>query len=154
MLILVAVLSEQLLDLLFRLLLRALLLQHNQLSGSVPSQLSLLSHAMWSLCDNGFSSSDAPAWSKGQLACCGGCGYLSSQLNALVELYTTTNGSGWLDKGVWASYNSTDPCLDGWFGIGCNGLAVTYVRSLISVEMGYLCVLTCLVVSWIVGVYC
>ena len=50
------------------------------------------------------------------------------QLQALTDLYTATNGSGWTNKTNWLT---GDPCLKSWFGVTCNAptnTTITYVR--------------------------
>ena len=44
---------------------------------------------------------------------------------ALVELYTRTNGTGWITNTHWLQFGANAPC--GWYGVGCNG---GHVRSL------------------------
>jgi hypothetical protein len=44
------------------------------------------------------------------------------QRAALVELYITTNGSGWSDKKGWEGHaTGSDPCDNAWSGVTCNG---------------------------------
>ena len=58
---------------------------------------------------------------------CTGCNYLalaisSAELQALVALYTSTNGGSWISSTNWLI---GDPCISGWFGVTCdNNFAV------------------------------
>jgi hypothetical protein len=44
------------------------------------------------------------------------------QRAALVDLYMSTNGSGWIDKTGWQDHVAgSDPCGDSWYGVECRG---------------------------------
>lgn len=45
----------------------------------------------------------------------------------LVELYNTTNGPGWTTKTGWDT-PATDPCVDAWHGVTCNGTSVAVLN--------------------------
>ncbi len=44
------------------------------------------------------------------------------QRAAMVELYLSTNGSDWSDRGGWKDYaTGSDPCDKSWYGLACSG---------------------------------
>lgn len=45
---------------------------------------------------------------------------------SLVELYTRTNGTGWITNTHWLQFGSNAPC--GWYGVGCSGGHVRTLR--------------------------
>jgi hypothetical protein len=51
------------------------------------------------------------------------------ELAALVELYSATNGSGWVNNTGWGDYGiePTDPCVDDWEGVTCSGSTPDHV---------------------------
>ena len=57
------------------------------------------------------------------------CDIPASERQALVDLYSATNGAHWTSSSIWP-VASGDPCYDGWLGVGCTFGApshVTYV---------------------------
>ena len=63
------------------------------------------------------------ACGTGSVAASGAGGNVTSwEKMALNDLFTATNGSGWTNKTGWdMGATASDPCLDGWFGVVCNG---------------------------------
>jgi len=42
----------------------------------------------------------------------------AAEIQALADFYTAYNGPGWNNNGGWLL---GDPCIDGWFGVTCDG---------------------------------
>ena len=53
----------------------------------------------------------------------------SSELSALLDLYTATGGAGWIDSSQWTLI-ATDPCDDSWFGVACDGGVPAHVTAI------------------------
>ena len=73
--------------------------------------------------------SDAPAAAPLATAA-GDCASASTvpddECLALVELFTATNGTGWISNTHWLQFGSNAPC--GWYGVLCDGGHVTGLR--------------------------
>ena len=93
---------------------RSLLLNDNQLSGSVPTALTVrfpANSTSWSHnCMNGTSNNNAD------------CAFV--EWSGLVDLYVSTNGSSWAVSTNWLQA-TTSPCY--WFGITCDSSYSTLV---------------------------
>ena len=52
---------------------------------------------------------------------------IAADKQALVDLYSSTNGSAWTGVSGWSN-QSSDPCIDGWTGVTCNGYLPSRVQ--------------------------
>ena len=103
-------------------------LRDNYLSGALPSNVSALWPPSW-FDDNCFSGA---ADVRRRAAC---APTPDSATRALRDLFNSTGGARWRAQSNWLA---GDPCIDGWYGVGCeqpvgsNTSVVRYVDALCS----------------------
>ena len=95
------------------------------------SALNLAYNQLWGTIPHGFSTRFAVksgTWSYNCITNCTSQAAGCSDRSALVDLYSSTNGTGWLNSTNWLS--NASPCT--WFGVNCTSgsLPVVYAASL------------------------
>ena len=60
----------------------------------------------------------------------------ASETAALIDLFSNTSGSKWVNSAGWVNGWGSDPCTNSWFGLTCSGSTPNHVVYVVWLEGG------------------